>query len=116
MVLSFRSSEDRNPMRDPESKVALCRISERNQWVAGWFCCGAVSLLAIAQVAMDWTHRTTIGKFAAASFILFLVAFPTALAIHFKRHTPITAGWVFSSGYIVLMLALQAFGPLAHIR
>ena len=103
-------------MRDPESKVALCRISERNQWVAGWFCCGAVSLLAIAQVAMDWTHRTTIGKFAAASFILFLVAFPTALAIHFKRHTPITAGWVFSSGYIVLMLALQAFGPLAHIR
>ena len=28
----------------------------------------------------------------------------------------VTPGWVLLSGYILLLLALQAFGPLAHTR
>jgi hypothetical protein len=103
-------------MHDSDTQLALDRIGERNQWVLGWIICATVSMLAFAMIALDWAHRTRLGKFAAVSFIFFLLAYPAAIAIRRKMRRAVTPGWVLLSGYILLMLALQAFGPLAHVR
>jgi hypothetical protein len=103
-------------MHDSDTQLALDRIEERNQWVLGWIVCATVSILAFAMIALDWAHRTRMGKFAAVSFILFLVVYPTAIAIRRRMRKAVTPGWVLLSGYILLMLALQAFGPLTYAR
>lgn len=103
-------------MQDSEDPSGLEPNRDRSQWVLGWIVCVTVSMLAFAMIVLDWAHRTRLGKFAAASFIFFLAAYPAAIAIRTKMRKAITPGWVLLSGYILLMLALQAFGPLAHAR
>ena len=116
MLLRNNLSDEGKYMRDSDSQVALDRIEERNQWVLGWVVCATVSISAVAMIALDWARRTPMGKFAAVSFIFFLVVYPSAIAIRRRMRKAVTPGWVLLSGYILLMLALQAFGPLAHAR
>jgi len=84
--------------------------------VVAWVSCAAATFLALDQISLDWRHRTLLGKFAAGSFLSLLVLVPVTIAIRLKKGKPVTAAWVSVLGYSILILALQAFGPLAHLR
>ena len=103
-------------MEDLETKAALERINERNLWTAGWFLCVVVTLLGMVQVAEDWHLRSSTGKTLAVLFVLLLVTWPIQVGIARKRRRTISSGALFMSAYLILMLAIQAFGPLAHAR
>lgn len=103
-------------MHDPDTQAALDRIGERNQWIVGWFLCGVTTLLAVFMIAEDWHHRALLGKIAAGTFLVFLVIVPVALVMRVRRGKPVTIAWVFSLIYIVLMMALQAFGPATRMH
>ena len=90
--------------------------TDRGQWTVGWFSCAVSSLLALMLIVMDWQRRTTLGKFAAISFLLFLIVFPVTVVLRLRARKEVSPGWVFGLGYILLFLALHAFGPLAHAR
>ena len=103
-------------MQDPETRAGLERAGESNQWVVGWVSCGVTSFMALLLIALDWRQRALLGKVAAGSFVAILVIVPITVLARLKKGKPVTAGWVFSLGYILLFLALQAFGPAAHMR
>ena len=101
-------------MNDSDTQGSVSRIEPRNQWMVGWVSCGVTSLLSVGLIVADWERRALVGKTAALAFILFLVVFPVTVLVRLRTGKPVTAGWVFSLGYILLLLALYAFGPLAH--
>jgi hypothetical protein len=103
-------------MHSPESQAELERVVERNQWVVAWVSCFAATSVGLAQIVLDWGRRTTIGKMAAISFLAFLFLVPVTVLVRRKRGKQVMAGWTLALGYILLMLALQAFGPAAHMR
>lgn len=103
-------------MHDPETPTTLESTRERNQWVVAWVSCSAATLVGLAQIVLDWGRRSSIGKFAGISFVSFLVLVPVTVLIRRKRGKQVMAGWTFTLGYILLMLALQAFGPAAHVH
>ncbi len=67
-------------------------------------------------IVMDWQRRTTLGKVAAISFLLFLVLIPVTVVLRLRTRKEVSPGWIFGLGYMLLFLALHAFGPLAHMR
>ena len=89
---------------------------ERNNWIVGWVACGVATLTSIALILLDWQRRSPVGKFAAVVFVAFLVMVPVTIMIRRKKGKQVMAGWTFTLGYVLLMLALQAFGPATHLR
>ena len=100
-------------MDDPELQASLNRIKDRALWTWGWFFCVAVTLVTIAQIAMDWHLRHYAGKITAASFVAFLIAWPVVVGIA-RRRRRLSSGSLFFGAYFLLILAIEAFGPLAH--
>jgi hypothetical protein len=103
-------------VEDPQAIAALQRINERNQWAAGWFLCVTVTLLGLVQIAIDWHSRTATGKTTAAFFVSFLIIWPILVAISRKRGRTISSGAIFMAAYLVLLITIEAFGPLARAR
>ena len=103
-------------MHDLETQAALERIGERNQWIVGWVSCFASSFVGLFQIVLDWGRRTTMGKLTAILFLAFLVLVPLTVLIRRKKGKQVAAGWTFTLGYVLLMFALQAFGPAAHLH
>lgn len=99
-------------MRD--ANPAFERVGEHNRWIVGWVSCGVGTSVAVFMIFLDWAQRALVGKVAAVSFLAFLFIFPVTVLVRLKKGKQVTPGWVFSLGYILLFLALQAFGPLAH--
>jgi hypothetical protein len=101
-------------MQDPELQASVERINDRALWTWGWFFCGIVTLLAITQIAMDWHLRHSIGKITGVSLVVFLIAWPANVGISLKRRRRLSSGSLFIGAYFLLMLAIEAFGPLAR--
>jgi hypothetical protein len=104
-------------MNDAETQAALERVNDRNLWSKGWFLCVVVTLFAVARIAVDWHLRGLAGK---------LTAGPTGSVSHgmadnrsyrvLKRRKRVSGGALFVGVYMLPVLAMQAFGPLARAR
>jgi len=103
-------------MSASDFNAELARSADRGQWTVGWFSCAVSSLLALVLIVMDWQRRTTLGKVAAVSFLLFLILVPVTVVLRLRARKEVSPGWIFGLGYLLLFLALHAFGPLAHMR
>lgn len=103
-------------MSESNVNVKLERSGSLSHWFVGWVSCAVSSLFAVMLILMDWQRRTPLGKFAAIAFLLFLALFPLRIASLLKAKKEVSPGWAFGLGYILLFLALHAFGPLAHAR
>jgi hypothetical protein len=97
-------------MEDPELQASVERIKDRALWTWGWFLCVLVTLSAIA---MDWHLRHSIGKITGATLVAYLIAWPLNVGI-FRRRSRLSSGQLFIGFYFLLLLAINAFGPLAH--
>ena len=103
-------------MKDAETQLSLERINDRNLWAVGWSLCVIVTLYVVALIALDWHLRGLAGKLTAGSLLVFLIVWPTILLIGLKRRQRMLGGALFFGAYMLLMLAVQAFGPLARAR
>src|SRR6266705_2429979 len=104
-------------MHDPELQASLERINDRHLWTAGWFLCAVATLFTLAMIAEDWHLRNYTGKLLAGALVAVLIAFPTSVITLKKRKwISASAGTLLFGAYMLLLTAIQAFGPLARAR
>jgi len=86
-------------MEDPDTQAALGRVADKNLWTVGWFLCAVVTLTAVAYVVEDWHLRHLAGKLTASTMVVFLILFPTLVAL--KGRKRISVSWFFFAAYLL---------------
>jgi hypothetical protein len=101
-------------MDDPETRAAVERIQERNLWGAGWCLCAAATFTSIVYLLVDWHNRDLLGKVMAVFLVIYLLLWPTFVAVGRMRGRRISPASLFMGAYALLSLAVLTFGFLSH--